>query len=262
MLSPFPGMDPFLEDPAGWGDVHFSLIGAIREQLAEAVSPHFFVGVERRVYIVSPDEERPSQTVVPDVYLISTPSPEHYGSLAAQITMPLLIEPELPFEVREHYLEIRDVKNRQVVTTIELLSPGNKTPGNEAYNTFKAKRQTVTHTPVHWIEIDLLRAGERLKEVAGKSDYYTLLKRGNGPVPYEVWLFNLRDRLPTIAVPLRPPFADVPLDLQTAFETMYQRAHYADAVDYEEFIPLPRLRSEDASWVEEQVQKWLAAGER
>lgn len=66
MLSPFPGMDPFLlEDPTGWGDVHSSLIGAIREQLAEAVSPHFFVGVERRVYIVSPDEERPLQTIVP-----------------------------------------------------------------------------------------------------------------------------------------------------------------------------------------------------
>jgi hypothetical protein len=255
-------MDPFLEDPAGWGDVHFSLIGAVREQLAEAVSPHFFVGVERRVYIVSPDDEQTTQTIVPDVYLVSTPSPEQYGALAAEITMPLLIEPQLPFEVREHYLEIRDVKNRQVVTTIELLSPGNKIPGNEAYKAFKEKREEVRYTPVHWIEIDLLRAGERLKEVAGKSNYYALLKRGRGPRPYEVWLFNLRDRLPTIAVPLRPPFADVPLNLQTAFETMYQRAHYADALDYEESIPLPRLQSADAAWVEEQVQTWLAAREQ
>jgi hypothetical protein len=259
MQSPFPGMDPFLEDPSGWGDVHFSLISVIREQLAEVVSPHFFVGVERRVYIVAPDDGERIQTIIPDVYLFSTPSPEPYQTATAQITIPTLVEPIFPLEVREHYLDIRDAKSRKVVTTIELLSPANKTPGTVSFQAFQEKRQQIMRAPVNWIEIDLLREGERLQEVAEKSDYYVLLKRAKRPVPYEAWLFDLRDTLPTISVPLQRPFADVPLDLQAAFNTMYGRAHYADAVEYTAAVPRPPLGVADARWVQNQIKAWTAA---
>ena len=30
MPSPFPGMDPYLEDPHGWPDVHHEVISGIR----------------------------------------------------------------------------------------------------------------------------------------------------------------------------------------------------------------------------------------
>src|SRR5687768_4412818 len=102
MLSPFPGMDPFLEDPAEWSSVHVSLLAVIRDQLAEAVSPHFFVAIEQRVYVVAPDEEKIGRHFVPDVYLVRTPPSGMYGAIEAEITSPVLIEPVYPIELRDY----------------------------------------------------------------------------------------------------------------------------------------------------------------
>ena len=165
-------------------------------------------------------------------------------------------------EIRDRFIEIRDSSNREVVTTLEVLSPFNKDASTQGREAFWRKRKAVMASRTHWIEIDLLRAGERPSEVADKSDYYALLKRGGVPLPYEGWLFDLRDRMPTIAVPLRPPFEDVPLNLQTVFETVYARGHYAEAIDYSGSPPLPRLRPADANWAQEQIREWLAAQPR
>jgi hypothetical protein len=100
------------------------------------------------------------------------------------------------------------------VSVIELLSPINKVPNALGYDAFRKKREQLLRSGTHWIEIDLLRTGERLPEVAGESDYHALLKRV-GEYRYAVWYFNLRDRMPTIAIALRPTDEDVPLDLQT-----------------------------------------------
>jgi hypothetical protein len=153
----------------------------------------------------------------------------------------------------------RDTSNRQVITTLEVLSLFNKTAGTRGRQAFLRKRKTIMTSPVHWIEIDLLRAGERPPEVVGKSDYYALLKREGRSDPFEVWFFDLRDKLPTIAVPLRPPFAGVPLNLQSVFNDVYSRAHYADSLDYTGSPPLPRLRPADAAWAAERVQTWIAS---
>ncbi len=204
MPSPFPGMDPYLEEPSGWGGFHSRFINSVSDTIADAVSPNFLVNIEERVFVVPLDE-------------------------------------------------IRDTHSREVVTTIEVLSPFNKAAGTEGREAFLRKRRTVMASKTHWIEIDLLRAGERPEEVAGKSDYYALLKRGDAPPPYEAWLFDLRDPLPTIAVPLRPPFEDVPLNLKSVFNTVYARGHYADALDYSGKPPLPRFRPADAAWANGQL---------
>lgn len=258
MPSPFPGMDPYLEDTTEWGGVHSRFINSISDYLADIISPHFFVKIEERVYITVLDnpDKRP---IVPDVYVVTGQRGEQLATTAGAITTPTLIEPLYDLEIRDRYIEIRDTRNREVVTTIELLSPFNKTPGTQGREAFLRKRKQVMASQTHWIEIDLLRAGERPPEVAGKSDYYALLKRGGRQGPLEVWYFDLRDKLPTIAVPLRPPFEDVPLNLQAIFEDVYTRAHYAESVDYSGNPPLPHLRPADAVWVKARVQEWLAA---
>lgn len=113
---------------------------------------------------------------------------------------------------------------------IELLSPYNKAANTKGREAFVRKRNLVFASTSHWIEIDLLRASERPPEVAGKSDYYVLLKRAKQSRLYEGWFIDIRDKLPIIAVPWRPPFGDAPLDLQAAFEDTYARAHYAAAL--------------------------------
>jgi hypothetical protein len=94
--------------------------------------------------------------------------------------------------------------------------------------------------------------------VSGRSDYYALLHRGGVADAFEVWPVDLRDRLPTIAVPLRPPEDDAPLDLQTLLDGVYRRGHYADSLDYAATPPAPRLRPADAAWAEGRVRAWSA----
>ena len=86
-----------------------------------------------------------------------------------------------------------------------------------------------------------------LRKWPAKADYYALLKRGGVPGPFAVWYIDLRDSLPTIAVPLRSPFEDVPLNLQAVFNGVYTRAHYAKNIDYTAAAPLPRLRPTNAT---------------
>ena len=58
MTTPFPGMDPYLEHPALWEDVHTRLIVAIADALGPQVRPHYRVAVERRTYLAvfAPEE--------------------------------------------------------------------------------------------------------------------------------------------------------------------------------------------------------------
>ncbi len=56
MRSPFPGMDPYLEHPSLWPGVHNSLIAAIRDDLASRLAPRYYVGLERRAYLLKPDD--------------------------------------------------------------------------------------------------------------------------------------------------------------------------------------------------------------
>ena len=41
MPSPFPGMDPYLEDPSAWSNVHHCLITAIADSLAPQLLPKY-----------------------------------------------------------------------------------------------------------------------------------------------------------------------------------------------------------------------------
>src|SRR5687768_5063842 len=57
MPSPFPGMDPCLEDPGLWRDVHHGLISEIQADLNRQLRPKYHVRVEDRVYVSDEDDE-------------------------------------------------------------------------------------------------------------------------------------------------------------------------------------------------------------
>ncbi len=66
MPSPFPGMDPYLEDPSLWPDVHHELLSVARERLNRQLRPQYHVRVQERVYIS--DENDPGRkAITPDV---------------------------------------------------------------------------------------------------------------------------------------------------------------------------------------------------
>jgi len=61
MDSPFPGMDPYLEEPSGWPGVHHRLISVLSDALTEQVAPHYTVSIEERVYITDDEPEARQQ---------------------------------------------------------------------------------------------------------------------------------------------------------------------------------------------------------
>ena len=72
MPSPFPGMDPYLESPVIWPDVHHELISEIRAALNPNLRPSYVARVELRVYI-SDDDDPGREVLVPDVRVEAAP---------------------------------------------------------------------------------------------------------------------------------------------------------------------------------------------
>jgi hypothetical protein len=249
-------MDPYLEVAAHWPTVHHRLLSVIEQTLADALAPAFIVTVEERVYVATPDEILHLPWFQPDVFLVSAAAPTPEWASSMTITPPLLIAPIDAEEVREYYLEIVDVETRAVVTTIEVLSPTNKAAGTTGRTKFLEKRRRVLASRTHWIEIDLLRAGERPPEAQGRGDYYALLHRGDEGAQYEVWPMQLRERLPVIAVPARAPLPDTPLDLQMIVNSVYRRGHYEIAIKYDAPVPPPPLAPDDARWAAQRIAAW------
>ena len=51
MPSPFPGMNPFLEQDDAWHDFHEKIIPAIAERLVVQVRPAYIVKIDEHVYV-------------------------------------------------------------------------------------------------------------------------------------------------------------------------------------------------------------------
>src|SRR4029453_15127044 len=158
MKSPFPGTDPYLEHPSLWPDVHNRLIAAIADDLSERVAPQYYVGLERRTYLLKAE----------DLVFVGRPdlggAPPHdppVVGLQPAKTSTLVLEVDVPMqdEVSENFLEIHEVKTGKLITIVELLSPVNKLhrQGREEY---ERKRGHVFRSWTSLVEIDLLRAGE------------------------------------------------------------------------------------------------------
>lgn len=89
--------------------------------------------------------------------------------------------------------------------------------------------------------------------------YLVTLTRVQAP-EVEVWPIALPDPLPIIAVPLRPPDADVPLDLASALHDIYDEAFYNLSINYREPPPKPGLPEGDQTWVETLLGSFQAEG--
>jgi hypothetical protein len=51
MPTPFPGMDPYLEKPGLWVQIHASLIVDIQRFLTPLLRPRYYVAIEQRTYL-------------------------------------------------------------------------------------------------------------------------------------------------------------------------------------------------------------------
>lgn len=126
MQSPFPGMDPYLESPSLWPDVHHELLSVSRELLNRRLRPQYHVRVEERVYIS--DENDPGRkAIIPDLKVIETGYLHRDRKAAIEastaVVEPLILTTLIDDEIHEARLEVINTQENTVVTVIELLSP-------------------------------------------------------------------------------------------------------------------------------------------
>jgi len=257
MPSPFPGMNPFLEHPDVWGTFHLLMIGAMAQRLSAQVRPDYLVHAEAHLWIherVDDDEDRGSSRRLigrSDAYiskigastrgdLVSSEAETAVLTPATRILLPLVdIE-------RQRYLEIRDRRNREIVTVVELLSPVNKKSGPDRTQ-YLTKRSEILASPAHLVEIDLLRCGRAMPDLERPSSTYgVIVSRFEDRPAAAFWPIGLRQPLPTIPVPLRPADSHATLELQKLLHQVYDGGTYAQEIY--ELEAEPALDPADLDW--------------
>jgi len=259
MLSPFPGMDPYIEQPQIWVDFHNRLADEISAHLNAQIRPNYFARLTPyTVYDVVEVAQTRIQGIRPDVGVLR-PSPKPQPTAGVAV-MEAVIDPptsknstllEMPIEWLS--VEIRRTGVETLITAIEILSPVNKQPWHDAYTDYQRKRRELLHSTAHLMEIDLLRGGTRpaLDRPAGVVPYYVTLSRVEERPSIEVWQIPLNSRLPVLPVPLVKPDPDVPLNLAQIIANVYERGGYDAQIDYGQPVPPPALNQAELAWVDE-----------
>ncbi len=270
MPSPFPGMDPYLEEPGIWPDFHHGLAAELKNSLNQTLPSPFYARVEARSEMGVVEEPNTRRWIVPDVLVLRehrrVSNPESTAILdRPRSVLSNSFEYVVEIDPIEHpYVEIRDARRgHQLITLIEILSPSNKLPGSDR-DAYLRKQAEVLASDASLIEIDLLRAGKRtlsemdLEALAGQIkppvNYLVLVNRAwrrkQRVAPYEIFPCTLREWLPCFPVPLTEGMGELPLDLQYIFNRVYDAGAYRrGAIDYS-LPPVPPLSDEDAAWAD------------
>jgi hypothetical protein len=260
MHSPFPGMDPYLEQH--WGDVHHNLVTYAQGLLNERLPHDLRARVEERIVVDLPSAER---NYYPDVRVVTRARPSN-GNGASVLGGITVAEPlEVPFIEPETqgFIEIIETRpERRVITVIEVLSPSNKYAGR-GRELYQQKQRDLADAGISLVEIDLLRAGPHVLQLPLAQfppEYrtpYKVCAHRDGKAKAEIYRLPLREPLAAIRIPLRQTDADLPLDLQGLITQVYRHGRYDD-IDYT--VPLvPPLEPDDEVWADALLK---AAGKR
>jgi hypothetical protein len=242
-------MNPFLEQEDAWHDFHESFMPRIRESICAQIDPHYIVKIDEHLFIHESADVPRRVFGRADVSVAGRPAEANVQSATAVCEAPVDgYVPAIDTD-RISFVAIRDRRNRQLVTLIELLSPTNKRPGGDR-DQYLAKRHEVLSSTAHLVEIDLLRGGVRPPlEQLPACDYYVMVSRSETRPRVGLWPLQLRDRLPVIPIPLRAPDPDAQLDLQSVLHAIYDSARYANYIY--DGTPDPPLKLQDERWARE-----------
>lgn len=268
MASPFPGMDPYLEDRTRWSGFHHSLAEEIKGALNAQIGPKYYAEVEihtvfEEVTVAS------SKTIYPGVGIFEPNAPTTLATpaSASAATANVAVAPA-PIQrlISASQSKLRSVRvfvteTDELVTAIELLSPYNKR--GKRLTEYRRKRSKILNSLVHLVEIDLLRGGKRLghevlEPPLENADYVLLVNRCQALSETrlsEIWPVVLNEPLPLLPIPLSAPDTDAVLDLNAAIRGLYARSGYAWRIDYQQPVPPPKLRPEMAQWVATTIQE-------
>ncbi len=223
MPSPFPGMDPYLEDERLWPGFQHHLVHALHQLLLPGLMDRYRARINQRHYV---SEQALFTSVVRE---------EHTEAL----------------------VEIRQRADGRLVTLMEVVSPANKLSdaGRQAYF---ARRRDARAAKANVVEIDLVLQGAALvdyqREGLPSWDYAVFVSRAAQPDRYEIFPATLPKRLPKFRLPLAADDRDTVIDLQAAFARAYDQGDFARHVDYG-MDPATRLADENREWVRQRLRE-------
>ena len=242
MPTPFsPAMDPQIERAGIWSDFHHELISSIRAQLNTRLPRGYATIVEQQVRLLPAGEAegygRPVRHRQPDLGVVRDGGGESSASPAsvASLEPTVAILDEALVEVKQTFLQVVSVPDRDLVTTVEVLSPTNKQ--GEGREIYLMKRGESWAAEANLLELDLLLRGRRLDPQTAMpppgGGYCAVLSRAPTFPNVQIYRWPAADPLPTVPVPLLPGDGDVALDLRAAVDEVYDRGRYESLLNYD-----------------------------
>jgi len=217
MPSPFPGMDPYLENEALWPAFHHQLVMCLYQVLLPGLVDHYRARVAQR----------------------------HYCTEQALFTS------VLREEHHEDYIEVRQRGDGRLVTLLEVVSPGNKTT-DQGRTAYLNRRREGKNARANLVEIDLVLQGQPTLDYSREGlpdwDYAVTVTRAMAAERHEIYTATLQKRLPRFRLPLSADDKDTVLDLQTAFTRCYDQGGFAAKIDYGRDPAVP-LAEDDRRWI-------------
>jgi len=251
-------MDPYIEQPRLWVDFHSNLASEIQAELNRQIRPVYFARLTPyTTYEVVELALSRLQGIRPDVGVMREVAAPYYAGDVALLDPPAKSIAPMDDSLDILSVEILRSSDEQLITAIEILSPVNKHPGHDAYWDYRRKRRDLLRSEVHFLEIDLLRVGERtvLGHLAPDTPYCISLGRTDDRPYISVWPIPLNSRLPTIPVPLAVGDPDAVLPLGQIVASVYERGGYDAQIDYRQPVPPPALTDEEAAWVDKLLNR-------
>lgn len=242
--GPFPGrIDPWAEDAHFFQPLHNELIGALMGLLRKPLLERGYVaGRETSLQIAEGRE--------PDVFVHQNrpdvPGRWNYALAAEEVlAVPgVAVAGEADLEA----LHIHDARSGDLVTVVEIISPGNKTRPTDILAYQERRMRLYVERGVNVVELDFTRSVKRLTYNSESTAYpyhVALLMPGLGVrVIGILW----GAALPRVALPLRAEVQAV--ELQEAYATAYRQTNLAWHIRHErryteDDLPFPTLLSGD-----------------
>jgi hypothetical protein len=209
MHSPFPGMDPYLENPSLWPEFHAHLIHSLSLLLAPGLMERYGAGVAERRYAIGDREHR---------------------------------EPFL--EVHE-VADGRLVTALEVVSPANKSSG----PGRQAYLEKRREHRSQRGSLVEIdLLLQGQPVQEYAREGLPDWDYAVTVTRSVHPDRYEIYTATLDKRLPRFRLPLASDDRDTVLDLQAAVGRAHDLGEFAKRIDYRHDPPV-KLSADREAWL-------------
>ena len=257
--NPFPGMNPYLENPGIWPEVRNKVIVGLSDLLSPQLQPDYVVRTAQRVYIgVEPGTVGTVRHRIPDAMILADGTIGLRSEIAAAEPQPGVsaVAVALPATelVRQRYLQVLRADDLEVVAVIEVLSPSNKS-GHDRED-YLAKRAEVKSSTAHLVEIDLLRAGSPMPVIGDvpQGCYRIIVANSRLRPQADLYAFDLREPAPEFTLPLAKGASGVSVDLNEVLGHVYSHGSYNMLIDYRQ-DPEPPLSDDDRAWLDQLLRE-------